>query len=58
MIEFTKIIFFTEFRYYMHINCPYILESFYKFGELYDRDGIQRVRHIDSTVFEVKNKSK
>lgn len=38
----------------MHVNCPFVLEGFYKFGEVFDKDALARVRATDSAVFAVK----
>lgn len=38
----------------MHNNFPFVLEGFYKIGEVFDKEALQRVRKIDLEVFEVK----
>lgn len=38
----------------MHVNFPYVLEGFYKFGEVFDKDALARLRTVDSAVFETK----
>lgn len=58
LFNFQTFLPFSEFRYLMHNKCPYILESFYKFGELWDSEKIKRVRRIDMMRFEGKNNSK
>lgn len=38
----------------MHVNFPFALEGFYKFGEIFDKDALARIRSTDSAVFAVK----
>lgn len=45
-----------DFRRYMHVNFPIVLEGFYKFGEVFDKDALARVRTYDSAVFEAKKR--
>lgn len=43
-----------EFRGYINDKFPYLLEGFYKIGEIFDKDSLARLRQIDSAAFEVK----
>lgn len=45
---------FAEFRGYISDKFPYLLEGFYKIGEIFDKDSLARLRQIDSAAFEVK----
>lgn len=45
---------FTEFRGYIHDKFPYLLEGFYKIGEIFDKDALARLRQVDSAAFETK----
>lgn len=42
----------------MRNKCPFILESYYKFGEVLDKEKIERLRSVDKTVFEVNDAAK
>lgn len=40
-----------EFRLYLNESFPSVLEGYYKFGELIDKDNVERIRNVDQSYW-------
>lgn len=54
-IDFSTI-FFSDFRFYMHENFPYILNGYYYSTQYFNEDLVRRIRESDKIGFEQKRK--